>query len=125
TPSNTNDPNQIDIVWTKFMFEPSPDYITPFSWHLTTSQKAEIHEAWRYIKAWGKVDEAANRPKRPRKSKTAPIRNNRQESPLATLDQFFPRVDRRTAQPAGAESAKSGATAGLSSSEAPRGGVAP
>jgi hypothetical protein len=87
SPSTTNDPNQIDIVWTSFMFDPTPGYITPFSWHLTTSQKEEIHEAWRALVDDGK------QPSRRRRSRVAPIRNHRGESPLTTVDQFFPRLD--------------------------------
>ncbi|HKD35940.1 MAG TPA: hypothetical protein VKB78_04040, partial [Pirellulales bacterium] len=92
SPSTTNDPNQIDIVWTSFMFNPPDDYITPFSWHLTTSQKEEIHNAWKDLVSDGK------QPTRRHKSKAAPIRNHRSdESPLATVDQFFPRVERKAA----------------------------
>ena len=85
-PSTTNDPNEIDIVWTAFQFDPTPSYITPFSWHLTTSQKAEIHEAW---------DDLTNPKKRSdhhHGSKLAPIQNRREETPLETVDRFFPRV---------------------------------
>ena len=84
-PSTTNDPNQIDIVWTKFMFQPGPGYVTPFSWHLTTSQKNEIAESWKDLIHVG------HRPHRPHRSKLAAIHNRRQESPLATVDRFFPR----------------------------------
>jgi hypothetical protein len=129
TPSTTNDPNQIDIVWTKFMFQPGQNYITPFSWHLTTSQKAEIHDAWTELVE--KSDEPGQDPSHPyrrRKPRAAPIRNQRQESPLATLDQFFPRVERKP-PPLMAESAKSaerlGDASGLSSSKGPRVGVSP
>ena len=83
--STTNDPNEIDIVWTAFQFDPQRSYITPFSWHLTTSQKEEIHQIWRDL-----LDPRS--PDRPSKSKLAPIQNHRQESPLATVDRFFPRV---------------------------------
>jgi hypothetical protein len=84
--STTNDPNEIDIVWTAFQFHPSAGYITPFSWHLTTSQKEEIHQVWRDLL------DPKDRLDRPSKSKLAPIQNHRQESPLATLDRFFPRI---------------------------------
>ena len=82
------DPAQIDIVWTKFMFQPGPGYITPFSWHLTASQKDEIAESWRDLVHEG------HRPHRPRRSSLAAIHNRRQESPLATVDQFFPRQNK-------------------------------
>jgi hypothetical protein len=99
-PTEPENPNQIEIIWTNFMFHPGPGYITPFSWHLTTSQKSEIHEGWRdVIYNW-------NRANRPRKSKLATIRNHRPEdSPLATVDLFFPRVIRRSGPLATAQTA--------------------
>ena len=88
-PSTTNDPKQINIVWTNFMFQPGPGYVTPFSWHLTTSQKNEIGEAWKDLThGW-------NRPHRPHRSRMAPIHNHRQESALATVNRFFPRMTSR------------------------------
>ena len=121
TPSTTNDPNQIDIVWTNFMFKPSAGYITPFSWHLTTSQKAAIHDAWRELVETSDVPgQESSRPHGPRKSRVAPILNPGEESPLATVDHFFPRVERKR-PPRVAEAAKSAknsdATAGSSTSE--------
>jgi hypothetical protein len=98
SPSTTNDPNQIDIVWTNFTFHPSDDYITPFSWHLTTSQKAEIQEAWDWLKAEGGVLDRSMRSRMARRAKAAPIHNNRGESPFATVDQFFPRAERKRPQ---------------------------
>jgi hypothetical protein len=96
TPSTTNDPNQIDIVWTNFMFKPSAGYITPFSWHLTTSQKAAIHDSWRdLVDRSDAPGQESSHPHRPRKSRVAPIQNQGEESPLATVDHFFPRVERQ------------------------------
>jgi hypothetical protein len=95
TPSTTNAPNLIDIVWTNFMFKPSAGYITPFSWHLTTSQKAAIHDAWRELVETSDVSgQESSHPHRPRKSRVAPIQSQGEESPLATVDHFFPRVER-------------------------------
>ncbi len=94
-PSTTNDPNQIDIVWTKFMFHPSKDYVTPFSWHLTASQKAEIGEAWEWLKANGGVSDPRAHSWRRRKSGVDAIHNHRQETAFATIDQFFRRLKNR------------------------------
>ena len=80
------DPNQIDIVWTNFMFHPAEQYQPPMSWHLTTDQKEEIEEAWiDFVDRW-------SRPDRPQEASFAPIPNHRKETPLQTVEKFFARV---------------------------------
>ncbi len=82
----TDDPDKIDLVWTNFMFHPAEQYQPPMSWHLTTSQKEEIQESWTdQVDHW-------SRPNRPQEASLAPIANHRKETPLETVEKFFPRV---------------------------------
>jgi hypothetical protein len=77
----------LPIYWTSFMFEPSDGYVAPLSWHLTTSQKQELRQAWDDLKQGGASQAAAA------KANRLPIANRRSQSALTTLDRFFERVD--------------------------------
>lgn len=73
---------EVEVTWTTFVFDPAGANVPPMSWKLTRSQKQEIEDAWQKIKA-NKSDELTIR------------RNGLHESPLDTLDRFFPRAKKK------------------------------
>ncbi|HEV3024309.1 MAG TPA: hypothetical protein VGX76_17660, partial [Pirellulales bacterium] len=77
----------LPIYWTSFMFQPSEGYVAPLSWHLTTSQKEELRQAWDDL-----MQSATNRAAATTGPHT-PIAKGRSQTAFRTLDQFFDRVD--------------------------------
>jgi hypothetical protein len=79
----------LPIYWTSFMFQPSEGYVAPLSWHLTTSQKKELRQAWDDLKQIA-TNRAADKTD-PR----SPIAKQRSQTAFQTLDRFFERVEGR------------------------------
>jgi hypothetical protein len=87
---NDND-GTIPIFWTSFMFKPREGYVAPLSWHLTTSQKEELRQAWNDL-IGGSTPRAVFPAAGSAATKTAhrlPVATERSLTALDTLDQFF------------------------------------
>jgi hypothetical protein len=71
----------IPIIVAAFEFRPSANYVTPLSWHLTTSQKNEIRQTWQaLVPSASKIANAA--------VKSSPSAADKR-SGFDVLDQFF------------------------------------
>ena len=79
--SNTASPQAIPILVAAFEFRPSGNYLTPLSWHLTTSQKMEIQQTWSTLAATARTGARSN----------AASDGKDKRSGFAVLDRFFQR----------------------------------